>query len=121
MMARLEGQTNDVAGTFLGAEFWRPGVNISGRVLRKFESANGLCYALDLSEPVQVNGLETSEVALGNLTGLKMAMQAAGVNELQVGDEIELHCTALQPTSKGNDRIDFRIEIQRPDADHTEP
>ena len=84
---------------------------------RKFESANGLCYALSLSEPVRLNAQETKEVALGNLTGLRMALRSAGVEELQVGDKIDLQCTELQPTTKGNDRIDFSIPIERPDAE----
>ncbi len=112
-MAQLEGESRDVANNFLGSEFWQPGTSVAGTVLRKFESANGLCYGLQLSEPVCLNEQETSEVALGNLTGLRMALQAAGVGELQVGDEIQLECTGLQPTNKGNDRIDFKIHIDR--------
>jgi hypothetical protein len=104
-MAKLQGETGDVANPFLGAEFWQPGTSVSGEVVRKFESANGLCYALSLSEPVSINGLETSDVALGNLTGLRMALQSAGVEELEVGDRIKLECTDLQPTTKGNDRL----------------
>jgi hypothetical protein len=115
-MTKMEGDTREVANNFLGAEFWRPGVTIKGSVLRKFESANGLCYALQLSEPVVLNEQQTSDVALGNLAGLRMAIQAAGVEELEVGDEIKLACTALQPTSKGNDRIDFKIQINRQDG-----
>lgn len=82
-MAHLEGETGDVANNFLGAEFWQPGTTITGTVVRKFESTNGLCYALQLSEPVQLNRQETSDVALGNLTGLRMALQSAGVEELE--------------------------------------
>jgi hypothetical protein len=114
-MAQLEGESRDVATHFLGSEFWQPGTSIVGTVLRKFESSNGLCYGLRLATPVRVSGQETSEAALGNLTGLRMALQAAGVDELQVGDQVELECTDLQPTNKGNDRIDFKIRIDRSD------
>jgi hypothetical protein len=110
---KLEGRTGDVANNFLGSDFWRPGVGITGTVLRKFASANGQCYALELDEPVELNGESTQEVALGNLTGLRMAIQAAGVEDLQAGDKIALECTELQPTAKGNPRIDFRIEIEQ--------
>jgi hypothetical protein len=110
---KIEGRTEDVANNFLGSEFWRPGVHIRGNVVRQFESANGPCYALELDSPVELNGVKTSEAALGNLTGLRMALQAAGVEDLQVGDRIYLECTELQPTSKGNPRIDFKIEIER--------
>jgi hypothetical protein len=113
MTENLEGRTQDVANNFLGSEFWQPGVRIGAVVLRKFESANGECYGLELDEPVELNGEQTAEVALGNLTGLRMAIQAAGAEDLQVGDRIALECTGLQPTSKGNPRIDFQIKIQR--------
>ena len=62
-----------------------------------------------------MNGHETSDAALGNLTGLRMALQAAGVESLEIGDRIELECTGLEPTTKGNDRINFKIRIDRPD------
>lgn len=111
MAHKMEGQTSDVSNKFLGSEFWRPGVTITGVVLRKFESANGQCYALELDDPVELDGETTKEAALGNLTGLKMAIQAAGAADLEVGDKITLECTGLQPTGKGNPRIDFKIEI----------
>jgi hypothetical protein len=113
MSNKLEGRTGDVANNFLGSEFWQPGVSINGTVLRKFESANGQCYALEVNPPVELNGASTQEVALGNLTGLRMAIQAAGAEDLEVGDKITLECTGLQPTSKGNPRIDFKIQIDR--------
>ncbi len=113
MANKLQGRTGEVANNFLGSDFWRPGVSISGTVLRKFESRNGQCYALELKEPVDINAEPTREVALGNLTGLRMAIQAAGAEDLEVGDKIDLECTDLQPTAKGNPRIDFRIQIER--------
>jgi hypothetical protein len=109
----FEGNTGEVANNFLGSEFWEEGTSIDGTVTRKFESANGQCYALELDKPVELNGAETREVALGNLTGLRMAIQAAGVEDLEVGDKIDLECTGLQPTSKGNARIDFHLKIER--------
>ncbi len=113
MAGKLQGQTGDVANNFLGSEFWRPGVGISGKVTRKFESRNGQCYAVEADDPVDINGEPTREVALGNLTGLRMAIQAAGAEDLEVGDHIQLECTELQPTAKGNPRIDFKIAIER--------
>jgi hypothetical protein len=88
---------------------------VDGTVLRKFESANGLCYDLELVTPVWLTGQETSEVGRGNLTRLRMALQALGMEKRLVGDVIELECTALQPTNRGDDRIDFKIHIDRPD------
>lgn len=39
---------------------------------------------------MNLNGEETRDVALGNLTGLRMAVQAAGAEDLIVGDEFTL-------------------------------
>jgi hypothetical protein len=113
MIERLEGKTQDVAGNFLGSEFWKPGTKVTGIVVRKFESVNGECYALELDQPVEIKGQATNEAALGNLAGLRMAIQAAGAQDLQVEDKITLECTGLQPTNKGNSRIDFKIQIER--------
>jgi hypothetical protein len=113
MSNKLEGRTDEVANNFLGSDFWRPGVGISGTVVRKFESANGQCYALELDEPVDLNNEPTQEVALGNLTGLRMAIQAAGAEDLQAGYKIALESTEQQPTSKSNPRIDFKLQIER--------
>ena len=113
MTNKLEGRSGDVANNFLGSEFWRPAVAINATVVRKFESINGLCYALETDEPVDLHGDSTREVALGNPTGLRMALQSAGVEDLEVGDKIALECTGLQPTFKGNPRIDFKIQIDR--------
>jgi hypothetical protein len=75
-MSKVEGHTGDVTKNFLGANLWSPEIRIRGTVLRKFDSANGECYALELEEPVQLlNGDATREAALGNLTGLRMAAQ----------------------------------------------
>ncbi|MBV9887639.1 MAG: hypothetical protein JO119_13925 [Acidobacteria bacterium] len=113
MAQHLEGSSQDVANNFLRSDFWEPGVQIAGIVRRKFQSVNGQCYAVELDNPVSLNGEETRDVALGNLTGLRMAVQAAGAEDLNVGDKFTLECTDLQPTGKGNPRIDFRIEIDR--------
>ncbi|HEY8715410.1 MAG TPA: hypothetical protein VIM00_08500, partial [Candidatus Acidoferrum sp.] len=76
MAKKLKGRTGDVANSFLGSEFWRPGVSINGTVLRRFESANGQCYALEVNPAVELNGEPIHEVALGNLNGLRIAVQA---------------------------------------------
>lgn len=111
MGKKIEGQTSDVVNKFLGSEFWEPGASITGVVRRKFQSANGQYYAIELDQPVHINGESTSEVALGNLIGLHMAIQDAGAEDLDVSDRINLECTELQPTNKGNPRIDFKIQI----------
>lgn len=70
-------------------------------MLRKFEIANGLCYDLELVTPVWLTGQETSEVARENLTGLRMAPQALGMEKWLVGDVIELECTPFSRPIEG--------------------
>ena len=100
MTEHLQGSSKEIGNNFLGSDFWEPGVQISGVVRRKFDSANGQCYAIELDGLVDLNGDQTREVALGNLTGLRMAIQAAGAEDLEVGDKFSLECTDLTPTGK---------------------
>lgn len=111
---QFRGRTEDADSIFLGAEFWKAGVKIAGAVVRTFESENGPCYVLDLVNAVTVNGELADRVSIGNLTGFRMALQAAGLERLQVGDQIHLECTGAKPTSKGSPRANFAIEVTRP-------
>ena len=115
MAKTFRGRSEDAAGesTFLGAPFWKPGVKVAGRVIRLFESANGPCSVWELVDPVQVDGEVVDEVCIGNLTGFRMALQAPGLEGLQVGDLVHLECTSLKSTSKGSPRANFAIEVSR--------
>ena len=49
-------------------------MKISGIVVRKFESSNGQCHALELDKPVDLNHQPTEEVAIGkNHAGMHRA------------------------------------------------
>lgn len=114
MPKQFRGRTEDADSVFLGAEFWKEGVKIAGKVIRTFESENGPCYVLDLVSVVELDGEHVDQVSVGNLTGFRMALQAAGLDGLQVGDQIHLECTGLKPTTKGSPRANFEIEVNRP-------
>jgi hypothetical protein len=114
MSRQFKGKTEDADSVFLSADFWKPGVRVVGRVLRTFDSANGICYALDLVTPLQMDGDSVDQVSVGNLTGFRMALQAAGLDRLQVGDQVHLECTSLKSTTKGSPRANFEIEVTRP-------
>jgi len=110
----FKGRTEDAGAPFLGADFWKRGVKIVAKVVRCFDSANGPCAVLRLAEPVTLNGEPTEEVSIGNLKGFVMALQAAGLDRLQVGDSVYIECTGLTPTTKGHERTDFCVEVERP-------
>jgi hypothetical protein len=114
MAKQFHGRTEDADSVFLSAEFWKPGVRIAGKVIRTFGSENGPCYVLDLVNAVELDGERVDEVSIGSLTGFRMALQAAGLERLQVGDQIHLECTGLKATTKGSPRPNFGIEVSRP-------
>lgn len=108
------GRTEDVDSVFLGAEFWKPNKKISGRVARVFDSQNGPCYVLEPVDGVEIDGEKQDTASIGNLTGFRMALQAAKVDRLLVGDMLSLTCTGLHQTGKGSDRPNFLVEVVRP-------
>jgi hypothetical protein len=108
------GRTEDADSVFLGADFWKPATKVAGKVVRSFESENGPCYVLDLLQSVELEGELVDRVSIGNLTGFRMAIQAAGLERIQVGDQLHLECTGLKQTSKGSPRPNFAIEVTRP-------
>lgn len=110
---QFKGRTEDADSPFLAADFWKPGRKVAGKVVRTFETENGVCYVLALVEPVTIGGEEFEEVSVGNLTGFRMALQAAGLERLRTGDLIHLECTGLKPTTKGSPRANFAIEVNR--------
>jgi hypothetical protein len=114
MSKLFRGRTEGADSAFLSAEFWKPGVKIAGKVVRTFGSDNGPCYVLDLVNAVELDGERVDQVSIGNLTGFRMALQAAGLEALQVGDQIHVECTGLKPTSKGSPRANFDVEVTRP-------
>jgi hypothetical protein len=111
---QFKGRTEDADSVFLGADFWKEGRTIMGKVIRTFETENGPCYVLKLPKPVTIGSDEFDQASIGNLTGFRMALQAAGLERLRVGDVIHVECTGLKPTTKGSPRANFAVEVNRP-------
>jgi hypothetical protein len=113
------GKTQDAEAPFLDAAFWFVDTKVLGVVERSWMSSNGECYVLSLSAPVKINKVEESRVSIGNLTGFRMAMDAAGLKKLLVGDFIEVECTEIvSPKKQGQSpRPNFSIKVTRPVSD----
>lgn len=110
---KFKGKTEDAEAPFLGADFWKQGVKIIGRVIRVYGSENGPCAVIRLTQPIQIEGEDFQEVSIGNLKGFVMALQAAGLNALRVNDVLYAECSGLSPTTKGHSRANFEIEVDR--------
>ena len=113
-MAKFHGKTEDAP--FLSASFWQKGTKITCRVLRPFHTENGTAYAVKLHSPVKLGGKEVSLVALGGLKGFEMALVSAGLDRLRPGDELYLECVGKTASTKGAERIDFELEVNRSDS-----
>lgn len=110
------GNTKDASSPILGAKLWKKGMKIEGTVQRTFETQNGTCYEISLkSGPMTVNGERTKKVSIGALKGFHMALNAAGLDTLEVNDMVILECLGTTETTKGNPRVDFKIAVARPE------
>lgn len=118
-MAQFRGRTEDAGAPFLTASFWTEGKHISGTVIRTFSTDKGRAIVLSLTSKVMIEDKSESQVSLGASAGLRMAVDAAGVPGgfagLLIGDRIYLECTGTSETEKGNDQVNFEIEVNRPD------
>lgn len=115
-MATYKGRTEDGMGIILGASWWERGKKIVGRVLGSFETENGICYQVRLTEPVEFDGQKIKLVAVGALKGFHAAMSAAGLGSLSEGDAILLECTGKSETTKGNPMVNFSLEVVRDES-----
>lgn len=114
-MTQFKGRTEGAESVILGAEFWSEGKKVAGRVAWEFETRNGPAYVIEAIRPVEVNGKAQRLVAVGNLTGFRMALQAAGLTRLLPGDSVVIICTGREATDKGSPRVNFEIEVDGPD------
>jgi len=124
-MTKFAGKSEDASAPILSAEFWKKGTKISGQVVRSFKTNNGICYTIQLLSKISVNRANTypkakgtedlDKVSVGSLKGFEMALQASGVPEgkLLFGDKVVIICTGRTPSGKGNDQVDFEIEVNR--------
>jgi len=117
-MAKFHGKTEDAP--FLSAPYWQKGTKITCRVLRAFHTENGTAYAVKLHSPAKLGGKDVSLVALGGLKGFEMALVSAGLDRLRPGDELYLECLGKTPSTKGADRIDFEVEVNRSESSSAE-
>src|SRR5260370_39598159 len=96
----FRGRTEDAAAPFLGADFWTEGEFIEGVVDRVFDVEGRRCYALVLNAPIMLDEVDVSVVSLDSSAGLKMALQAAGLQSLEVNDKVLVRCTGKTPSKK---------------------
>ncbi len=123
-MQTFEGRTVDADAPFLGAEFWKEGVSVTGIVTKVFETQNvqeggivkkGKAYQLRLDDPVVIDGEEWDRASVGNLAGFKMALDVAKVSQLVLKDSITILCEGVKAAKKENysPRINFKITVSR--------
>jgi hypothetical protein len=111
----FKGRTEDAEAPFLNAKFWRKGMTVAGVVERSFVTENGNCFVLHSLKPIQIDGEETDRFSIGGMAGFRMALQAAGVDALRLGDRLFIECTGETPAVKeGNSpRVNFAVELTR--------
>jgi hypothetical protein len=109
------GRTEEAAAPFLGAKFWSKEKAVVGVIERSFTTDNGVCFVLHSMKPIDVDGEETERFSVGNMAGFKMALQAAGLSALKLGDKLWIKCTGETPAVKeGNSpRVNFEVEVTR--------
>lgn len=124
-MTTFAGKSQDASAPILSASYWKKGTKIVGKVVRSFHTNNGTCYTIQLLSGISVNrqhtypkakGTETlDKVSVGSLKGFEMALQASGIPEgkLLFGDKVVISCTGTTPSGKGNDQVDFEVEVNR--------
>src|ERR1017187_8917834 len=104
-MKKMSGTTTD-QGPLLGADFWQKGVKIQGTIHGSFETRNGTCYGILLPKPLKVGKDNVKMVSVGNLAGLKMALQVAGAEKFEVGDRVLIECVGTTDTGQSSPRVD---------------
>lgn len=125
-MPQFKGRTEDAGAPFLTASFWMEGKHVAGTVIRTFSTDKGRAIVLALTSKVMIEDQSVgvsrpeSQVSIGASAGLRMAIDAAGVpggfDGLLIGDHVYLACTGKSATEKGNDQVNFEIEVNRPDV-----
>lgn len=123
MVQTFKGRTEDAEAPFLSAGFWREGKSVTGKLVKAFtvKAVNGgepqPCFVLELDDPVEVDGEEQERVSIGNMAGIKMALQGCKppLTGLRIGDVIRLECTGVKPAKKEgfSPRVNFELEVVR--------
>jgi hypothetical protein len=121
-MTTFSGKSEN-GSPIIGAKYWKKGTKIAGIVKGSFETSVGRAYNVSLLDEITVPGEYLSppskgpqkgqEWSIGALKGFEMALRAAGCGDLQPRDRFVLVCTGTEKTNKGNDRVNFEIEVTR--------
>lgn len=121
-MSTFKGKSENGA-PIISAGFWKKGVTLTGVVKGVFPTQVGTCYNIslldeitipgDLLSPAQKGPVKGTEWSIGALKGFEMALRDAGCGELKVSDRVVILCTGKEKTKKGNDRVNFEIEVSR--------
>ena len=114
-MALFKGSTEDASSILLGATKWKKGMKIEGTVRRSFNTTNGTCFEILLKTPIKIDNVLEKKVSIGALKGFHMALTSAGIESLEVNDRVIIECVGVSGTTKGNDRVDFKVAVDRPD------
>src|SRR5258708_1486743 len=118
-MKVFEGRTMDAEAPFVAADFWEIGKSISGEITKVFPSSiegkSSMCYVIELESPIVMDGEEWDRVSIGNLSGFRLAMTAAGIDRLYTKDLIELECESIKKAKKEgySPRPNFRVRVSR--------
>ncbi len=116
----MEGRTLDADAPFASGDFWEVGKTIKGEVSRvyatQFDGKSSLAYVVELEEPVDIDGEEWDRVSIGNMAGLRLALQSCHTDRLYSKDVIELECESIKKAKKEgySPRPNFRLKISRP-------
>lgn len=134
-MAQFKGNTPE-QGVFLGAWFWKEGVNINGKIVGFFSTELGRNTVLELTMPVSVPNLKVragttitqdpddprnvfvSTVSIGGLKGFQsvienMAEANPNFGTLQIGDVLDITCTGTRDTGQASPMIEFAVDVTR--------
>lgn len=132
-MREFVGRTADAEAPFLSGGWWTQGQIVRGKVVRVWQDKeNRTNYTLDVAcelkvtekgkeislpnTTVEIEGEEQDRVSIGNLAGIKMAMQSARLERFPVNTILELECEDIQPPKKEghSPRPNFRMHIWIP-------
>lgn len=122
-MSRTFSGESQNGAPIISAGFWKKGTQLKGLITGVFETAVGTCYNVTLNDDLEVSGdllsppqkgkVKSTDWSIGALKGFEMAVRASGCGGLQVKDFITVTCTGLEPTDKGNPRVNFKIDVTR--------
>jgi hypothetical protein len=124
-MTRFHGSTEEGMAPILSARYWTRGTQLKGVVLGRFNTQNGICTTIKLSEPLEISGelvspaqdgnVTLQAVSVGGLKGFEAALSVAGIEALQRGDKVTIKCVGSKNTGQQSDMVLFDIDVDRPD------